>query len=74
MKKQFTKKQIEKLFKEIYTDGEIYLGKGEWWYCESKESRCINLRCSNLYDVAEKLNLVPQEEIKEMKRLAGYYV
>jgi len=74
MKKSFSKKGIEKLFKEKYPNGMISLEKNNMWYCEEADSYCHTLRCSNMYDVAEHLNLVPLEEIKEMKKLAGYYI
>jgi len=74
MKKSFTKKGIEKLFKTQYPNGMISLVKNDMWYCEEANSYCYTLRCSNLYDVAEQLNLVPSEDIKEMKKLARYYI
>jgi len=72
MNKQFTKKQIEKLFKTMYPTGEISLEKNDMWYCTESESYCYSLNRCTLYDVAEQLNLVPIEQIKEMKQLAGY--
>lgn len=72
MPKQFTRKSIEKLFKVQYPEGEIALTGNNYWYCENENSKCINLKCSNLYDVAEQLMLVPKLEIAEMKKAAGY--
>lgn len=71
--KQFSKKQIEKLFHEQFPNGEINLTNNDYWYCETSESKCISLRANNLYDVAEMLNLVPTDTINAMKKAAGYY-
>ena len=72
--KQFTKKGIEKLFKNLYPEGEINLGKSiwDWWYCTSENSKTINIKSSNLYGVAEELGLETKENIQKMKIAAGY--
>ena len=76
MRKQFTRKGIEKLFKAIYSEGEICLDGTcwNWWYCINENSRTIKIKGSNLYDVAEELSLVNKDEIISMKKLAGYVV
>jgi hypothetical protein len=73
MAKMFTKKQIEKLFLSKYPEGDICLQGKKWWYTINLNSKCINLRCNNLYDVAEILNLVDIDIINKMKKDAGYY-
>jgi len=74
MSKQFTRKGIEKLFKIQYPEGEINLDgtSWNWWYCQSEDGKCIDIKGSNLYDVAEELGLVDKKDITEMKKLAGY--
>lgn len=75
IKKQFSKKGIEKLFYATYSKGEICLDGStyDWWWTPDIDNIKIkDIRANNLYDVAEKLNLVSPEEIAQMKKLAGY--
>lgn len=73
-RKQFSKKEIERRFYEVYPEGEISLNGSfwNWWYVEKKTIRPKPIRASNLYDVAENLGLASSEEISNMKKLAGY--
>lgn len=70
MKKQFTKKEIEKRFKALYPNGIIRFDKPAFY---SKDGNItIDIRYNDLYELALKLNLASTSEVSEMKRLAGY--
>jgi len=77
MKKQFTKKEIEKRFQALYSEGEIYLSKKQLysgsWYAINYDAKSIDIKSSNLYDIALELHLATNEEIAQMKKAAGYY-
>lgn len=72
-KKRFTKKEIVKLFNNLYPEGEISLdGKqSNWYYTFNINNRCKDLK-GNLYDIALDLNLTTLAEVAEMKKAAGY--
>lgn len=71
--KQFSKKEIEKRFHDMYPDGELFKDNNTWCYCENQNSKMIHLyKVNNYYDLAESLYLASQTEITEMKKKAGY--
>jgi len=72
MPKAFTKKQIDKLFKIKYPEGELFKHNNVWYFAESENNQCKKLRVNNFYDIAEILNLVDIDTINQMKKAAGY--
>jgi 23S rRNA-/tRNA-specific pseudouridylate synthase len=74
VKKQFSKKEIEKRFFALYPNGEINLDGNmyNWYWTDDTSKRTKSIKSSNLYDLALELSLASHSEVSEMKKEAGY--
>lgn len=73
MAKMFTLNQLNQLFKQLYPDGEICKTKNKFKYdVYYNDNKVKTFAANNLYELAEKLNLVTNDTIAQMKKSAGY--